>query len=81
MSLDRFLLGAEGLDLRAQLGFGIGQLLLLAFEFSDLRVERLELSLGDVLALQSFARQLFVPLGERLTGLRVEFDDRLFKLL
>ncbi len=60
LRLDDLLLGAEGFDLGAQLLLGVGQLLLLVFQFGDLRVERLQLCLGDVLAFERDAREVFL---------------------
>ena len=79
LSLDDLLLGAEGFDLRAQLLLGLGQLLLLVFQFGDLRVEPLQLGLGDVLAFKRGAREVFLAGGHRLAGLRVELDDLLLQ--
>ncbi len=61
----------------AQLLLGGGHLLLLLLELRDLGVERLQLGLGDVLALERHPRQIFVAGGERLPRLRVELDDLL----
>ena len=44
----------------AQLLLGLGQLLLLGLELGDLLVERLQLGLGDVLALERGPRELLV---------------------
>ena len=66
-------------DLGAQLLLGVRQLLLLLFEFCDLRVERLELGLGDVLAFERRPREILVAGGERLARLRVELDDALLQ--
>ena len=60
LRLDDLLLGAEGFDLGAQLFLGVGELLLLGFEFGDLGVERLQLGLGDVLAFERGAGELLV---------------------
>ena len=81
LRLDDLLLGAEGLDLRAQLLLGVGELLLLGLELGDLLVERLQLGLGDVLALERDAREVLVAGRQRLAGLRVELDDGLLELL
>ena len=81
LRLDDLLLGAEGLDLRAQLLLGLGQLGLLLLELGDLLVERLQLGLGHVLALERDAREVLVAGRKRLTGLRVELDDGLLELL
>ena len=81
LGLDDLLLGAELLDLRAQLLLGLGHLLLLLLELRDLRVERLQLGLDDVLALQRRPGEVLVAGGERLARLRVELDDLLLELL
>jgi len=81
LRLDDLLLGAEGLDLLAQLLLGIGQLRLLGLELGDLLVEPLQLGLGHVLALERGPRELLVPGRERLARLGVELDDRLLELL
>ena len=60
LGLDDLLLGAEGLDLGAQLLLGVDQLLLLGLELGDLLIERLQLGLRDVLALERDARELLV---------------------
>ena len=79
LRLDDLLLGAEGFDLGAQFLLGVGQLLLLLFEFGDLRVEPLQLGLGDVLAFQRRAREVLLAGGQRLPRLRVELDDALLQ--
>ncbi len=79
LGLDDLLLGAEGFDLRAQFLLGVGQLLLLVFEFGDLRVEPLQLRLRDVLAFQRRPREVLLAGGDRLAGLRVELDDALLE--
>ena len=58
-----------------------GHLLLLLLELPDLRVERLKLGLGDVLALERGAGKLLVAGGQRLAGLRVELQHLLLELL
>ena len=79
LRLDDLLLGAEGFDLGAQFLLGVGELFLLLLEFGDLRVEPLELGLGDVLAFQGGAGEVFVAAGQRLAGLRVELHDALLQ--
>ncbi len=58
---------------------GVGQLLLLLFQFCDLGVEPLQLGLGDVLALQRGPREILLAGGQRLSGLRVELDHALLE--
>ncbi len=60
LRLDDLLLGAEGFDLGAQFLLGVGQLLLLLLEFVDLGVEPLQLGLGDVLAFERGAGEVFL---------------------
>ncbi len=79
LRLDDLLLGAEGFDLGAQLLLGVDQFRLLVLEFGDLGVERLQLGLHDVLALQRLAGEVLLAAGERLAGLGVELDDLLLE--
>ena len=58
LRLDDLLLGAEGLDLGAHLLLVLGERLLLLLELRDLSVERLQLGLGDRLALERRAREI-----------------------
>src|SRR5579859_7744006 len=81
LGLDDLLLGAELLDLRAQLLLGFGQPLLLLLELGDLAVQRPKLGLGDVLALERGAGEVLASLGERLPSLRVELDDLVLEAL
>ena len=55
----------------------VGQLLLLLLELGDLGVERLQLGLDHVLALERGAGEVLAAGGERLARLRVELDDLL----
>ena len=57
------------------------ELLLLALELLDLLIERLELGLGEVLALERRAREVLAALRERLPRLGVELHDLLLELL
>ena len=61
--------------------FGLGQLLLLGLELLDLLVQRLQVGLHDVLALERRAREILAVGGERLTRLRIELHDLRFVLL
>ena len=79
LRLDDLLLSAEGFDLGAQLLLGVHQFGLLILQFAHLRVERLQLGLDDVLALQSLAGEILLAAGERLAGLGVELDDLLLE--
>ena len=60
LRLDDLLLGAEGLDLRGAASLGLGELLLLGLELGDLLVERLQLGLDAVLALERDAGEVLV---------------------
>ena len=55
--------------------------LLLRLELLHLRVQPLQLALGELLALQRDAREILAVLRKRLTGLRVQLDDLLLELL
>ena len=50
-------------------------------ELLHLLVERLQLALRELLALERDAREILAILRERLAGLRVELDDLLLELL
>ena len=67
--------------LRAQLRFLVDQRLLLRLELLHLRVEPLQLGLGELLALQRDAREVLAVLRQRLAGLGVQLDDLLLELL
>ena len=58
LRLDDLLLGPELVDLRAQLLLLLDQRLLLLLELGDLLVERLQLALGELLALERGAREV-----------------------
>ena len=62
LRLDDLLLGAELVDLGAQLLLLVDQLLLLRLELRDLLVERLQLGLGELLALERDAREVLAAL-------------------
>ena len=64
----------------AQLLLLLDQRLLLLLELGDLLVERLQLALGELLALERGAREVLLAGRERLAGLRVELDDLLLEL-
>ena len=81
LGLDDLLLGAELLELGAQLLLLVDQPLLLLLELDDLLVERLQLGLGELLALERRAREILTPRGQRLARLGVELDDLLLELL
>ena len=55
----------------------VGQLLLLALEVGDLHVDRADLVLDGLLALQRRAREVLITRGQRLARLPVELDDLL----
>ena len=81
LGLDDLLLGPELLELGAQLLLLVDQLGLLGLELGDLLVERLQLGLRELLALERGAGKVLPVLRERLARLRVELDDLLLELL
>src|SRR4029079_10888971 len=81
LRLDDLLLGPELLELGAQLLLLLDQRRLLGLQLGDLLVERLQLGLGELLALERGAGEILTPLRERLARLRVELDHLLLELL
>jgi hypothetical protein len=79
LRLDDLLLGPEGLDLGPQLLLVVDQLLLLVLELGHLLVERLELALGERLALERRPGEVLLALRHRLARLGVELDDLLLE--
>ena len=69
--LDHLLLIAEGFDARLQSLLHVEELLLLALELLDLRIEARKLRLDALLALQRLPRQVFLVQRERAAGLVV----------
>jgi hypothetical protein len=55
----------------------VAQLLLLALEVADLRVDRADLVLDGLLSLQRRAREVLIAGAQRLARLPVELDDLL----
>ena len=58
----------------------LDQRLLLLLELGDLLVERLQLALCELLALERGARKILLARRQRLARLRVELDDLLLEL-
>ena len=74
-----FLVRNWSIFVRSCCSFWISDCLLL-LELGDLLVERLQLALGELLALERGAREVLLAGRERLARLRVELDDLLLEL-
>ena len=81
LRLDDLLLGAELLDLGAQLRLLLDQRRLLGLQLGDLLVEPLQLGLRELLALERGACEVLAALRQGLAGLRVELHHLLLELL